>query len=57
VKGFVEHLHPIENAKIICMGPTTREAAEAANLEVTLVPDRPGTEELLEALVTYVPKA
>jgi uroporphyrinogen-III synthase len=57
VEGFVTHLHPIENAKIICMGPTTQKAAEAAGLKITLVPDRPGTEELIEAMINYVPRA
>lgn len=57
VEGFVAHLHPIENAKIICMGPTTRKAAEAAGLKIDLVPNQPGTEELIEAMVSYIPKA
>ena len=57
VEGFVAHLHPIENAKIICMGPTTQKAAETAGLKITLIPDRPGTEELIEAMICYVPKA
>ena len=53
VKGYVENLHPIENIKIACMGPTTRAAAENAGLEVTLVPHQPGTEEMVQALVDY----
>ena len=53
IAGYAEHLHPIEQAKIVCMGPTTRAAAEAAGLEVTLVPDQPGTEELVQAIVDF----
>ena len=56
VEGFALHLHPIENTKIICMGPTTQKAAEEAGIKITLVPDRPGTEELIEAMIAYVPK-
>ena len=51
IVGYAEHLHPIENAKIVCMGPTTKAAAEKAQLQVDLVPDQPGTEELIQAIV------
>ncbi len=51
IQGYAEHLHPIEQAKIVCMGPTTKAAAEKAGLNVTLVPDQPGTEELIAAII------
>ena len=30
VSGYIEHLHPIENIKVACMGLTTQAAAQAA---------------------------
>ena len=51
ILGYAEHLHPIERAKIACMGPTTKAAAEKAGLQVSVVPDQPGTEELIQAIL------
>ena len=51
ILGYAEHLHPIERAKIVCMGPTTKAAAEKAGLQVDLVPDQPGTEDLIQAIL------
>lgn len=53
VEGYARHLHPIENAKIVCMGKTTQAAAEKSGIDVTLVPVRPGTQELIQAIAEY----
>lgn len=53
VVGYAEHLHPIENIKIACMGSTTAAAAKNAGLSVELMPPKPGTEEMAQALAEY----
>ena len=53
ILGYAKYLHPIERAKIVCMGPTTQAAAQKAGLTVDLVPDQPGTEEIIQAILNY----
>ena len=53
IQGYAKYLHPIERAKIVCMGPTTEAAAKKAGLTVDLVPDQPGTEEIIQAILKY----